>query len=78
MEPKQSGARESVPAMTGGAQATLLPNGRRLHLHHGPIDIVAEAVGAAEEVQLAYRQAAARFATQATRESASRVAAPRL
>ncbi|MGC4024720.1 MAG: UPF0280 family protein [Mesorhizobium sp.] len=42
-------------------QATML--GRRLHLNHGPIDIIAEAFGASEEVQRAYDQAAARFGT---------------
>lgn len=49
--------------MTGGAQAALLPDGRRLHLHHGPIDILAEAFGAADKVCFAYRQAASRFET---------------
>jgi hypothetical protein len=49
--------------MTGGAQAALLSDGRRLHLHHGPIDIVAEALGAVGEVRLAYQQAATRFET---------------
>jgi ApbE superfamily uncharacterized protein (UPF0280 family) len=49
--------------MSGSAQAALLADGRRLHLHHGPIDIIAEAFGEAAEVHLAYRQAAARFAT---------------
>ena len=41
----------------------LLPDGRRLHLQHGPIDIVAEAFGETAEVEAAYRQADARFAT---------------
>ena len=41
----------------------ILPDGRRLHLQHGPIDIVAEAFGEAAEVSTAYRQAGARFAT---------------
>jgi uncharacterized protein len=49
--------------MTGAAQAALLADGRRLHLQHGPIDIVAEAFGSAAERQRAYRQAAARFRT---------------
>ena len=47
--------------MTVGAQARLLPDGRRLHLQHGPIDIIAEAFGAMEEVRAAYAQAATRF-----------------
>jgi uncharacterized protein len=45
------------------AQISLLPDGRRLHLHDGPIDLVIEAFGAAHEVDLAYRAAAARFVT---------------
>ena len=40
--------------------ASLLPDGRRLHLQHGPIDLVIEAWGPREEVALAYRQAWAR------------------
>ena len=49
--------------MSGAAQAALLPDGRRLHLQHGPIDIIAEAFGDPDEVRSAYRQAAARFAS---------------
>ena len=49
--------------MPGEARMALLPDGRRLHLQHGPIDIVAEAFGGAAEVDAAYRQAGARFAT---------------
>ena len=49
--------------MPGAARMAMLPDGRRLHLQHGPIDIVAEAFGAAAEVDAAYRQAGARFAT---------------
>jgi len=49
--------------VTGRAQVAPMPDGRRLHLHHGPIDIVAEAFGPAEEISLAYRQAGDRFST---------------
>jgi uncharacterized protein len=49
--------------MSGRPQVRLLRDGRRLHLHHGPIDIVAEAFGESAECQLAREQAAARFAT---------------
>jgi ApbE superfamily uncharacterized protein (UPF0280 family) len=45
----------------GGAQARLLADGQRLHLQHGPIDIIAEAFGSAEEVATAYGQAGDRF-----------------
>mgnify|MGYP001296005362 CR=1 FL=1 len=48
--------------MTGTAQARVLSDCGRLHLHHGPIDIVAEAFGAPAEIGRAYDQAAARFA----------------
>ena len=41
----------------------MLSDGRRLHLQHGPIDIVAEAFGDRAEVNPAYRQAGACFAT---------------
>jgi ApbE superfamily uncharacterized protein (UPF0280 family) len=43
-----------------GPQSAHLPDGR-LHLQHGPIDLIIEAFGPAEEVGLAYRQAVARF-----------------
>src|SRR5208282_4259882 len=46
---------------SGRAAAALLPDGRRLHLQHGPIDLVIEAAGNAEEVALAYGQACACF-----------------
>jgi len=45
--------------MNGPARA-LLP-GNRLHLHHGPIDLVIEAWGDAREVECAYEQAWQRF-----------------
>ena len=45
------------------AQAHWLPDGRRLHLNHGPIDLIVEAFGEAGEVQAAYGQAVARFRT---------------
>ena len=46
---------------SGGPSAALLPDGRRLHLQHGPIDLVIEAAGRAEEVARAYAQACACF-----------------
>ena len=42
--------------------AVLLPDGRRLHLQHGPIDLIVEAWGEAREVAAGYRQAAMAFA----------------
>ena len=49
--------------MPGKARMAMLPDGRRLHLQHGPIDIVAEAFGERAEVEATYRQAGARFAS---------------
>lgn len=45
-----------------GAVAALLPDGR-LHLQHGPIDILAEAFGESPAVRAGYARAAARFAS---------------
>jgi ApbE superfamily uncharacterized protein (UPF0280 family) len=42
-------------------QTALLPGGRRLHLQHGPIDLVIEAWGTGEEMAAAYRQAVSAF-----------------
>jgi ApbE superfamily uncharacterized protein (UPF0280 family) len=47
--------------MAEGPQAALLPDGRRLHLNHGPIDLVIEAFGPEREVARAYQQAVDRF-----------------
>ena len=49
--------------MTGEAQVALLKDGKRLHLHHGPIDIVAQAFGDPAACRRAYAQAADRFRT---------------
>ncbi|RFB81193.1 UPF0280 family protein [Methylovirgula sp. 4M-Z18] len=43
------------------AHIALLPDGRRLHLQDGPIDLIVEAYGDAQAVTAAYRAAAARF-----------------
>jgi ApbE superfamily uncharacterized protein (UPF0280 family) len=47
--------------VVGRPEARLLPDGKRLHLHHGPIDLVISASGAAEEIAAAYAQAQVRF-----------------
>ena len=44
-----------------GPAIAFLPDGRRLHMHHGPIDLIVQAFGPAEEVEAAYRQAGRRF-----------------
>ena len=54
--------------MTGGRigappVAAVLPDGRRRHFQHGPIDLVLEAVGARSEAAAAYDQAWDRFQT---------------
>ena len=43
--------------------AAVLPDGRRRHFQHGPIDLVLEAFGERSEVQAAYDQAWGRFQT---------------
>jgi ApbE superfamily uncharacterized protein (UPF0280 family) len=48
--------------MNQRALIRMLPDQRRLHMQDGPIDVIVEAFGAASEVELAYRAAAARFA----------------
>src|SRR6202162_4371979 len=47
--------------MNPRAQVRLLEDGRRLHLHDGPIDLVVEAFGETNEVNAAYRAAVERF-----------------
>jgi uncharacterized protein len=44
-----------------GIRAGLLPDGQRLHLQHGPIDLIVQAFGEPAEVHAAYVQAAAGF-----------------
>jgi uncharacterized protein len=39
----------------------MLPDGRRLHMHDGPIDVIVEAFGEVSEIEVAYRAAEARF-----------------
>lgn len=45
------------------AQARLLPDQHRLHLHDGPIDLIVEAFGAPREIEIAYNAASRRFVT---------------
>ena len=46
-----------------GPEAHWLPDRRRLHLHHGPIDLILQAWGEPEARAAAYAAAHARFAT---------------
>jgi len=39
----------------------MLPDGRRLHLHDGPIDLIVEANGSASDIRAAYQAASQRF-----------------
>ena len=48
--------------MTRTPQIGFLPDGRRLHLHDGPIDLIVEAHGSGNQVRTAYRAAMQRFA----------------
>ena len=41
-------------------QSRMLPDGRRLHLNDGPIDLIISGEGEAQEVALAYEAAQAR------------------
>jgi uncharacterized protein len=41
----------------------MLSDGRRLHLHDGPIDLIVEAFGSGEQIGVAYDTAARRFVT---------------
>jgi uncharacterized protein len=47
--------------MSRAPQIRLLADGRRLHLHDGPIDLIVEAQGGATSVRAAYDAAARRF-----------------
>lgn len=47
--------------MTRAPQIAWLADGKRLHLQDGPIDLIVEAHGTAENVRVAYANAAARF-----------------
>ena len=49
--------------MNTRATIRLLPDGRRLYLNDGPIDLIVGADGASEEVARAYQAAASRFVT---------------
>jgi uncharacterized protein len=49
--------------MNSRAQIRFLPDGRRLHLQDGPIDLIIEAFGPLAEIEKAYRAACARFET---------------
>lgn len=42
-------------------QAWLMDNGARLHLQHGPIDVILQASGSPDQIQKAYRQACLAF-----------------
>lgn len=46
-----------------GPQIAMLPDRRRLHMNHGPIDLIVQAFGPTDERERAYRQAADRFST---------------
>ena len=47
--------------MTARAQIRMLPDGHRLHMQDGPIDLIIQAFGAGREIERAYEAAATRF-----------------
>ena len=47
--------------MNARAQISLLPDGHRLHMHDGPIDLIVEAFGRTGEIKDAYHAASRRF-----------------
>jgi uncharacterized protein len=49
--------------VTNRMQVELLPDGKRLFLHDGPIDLIIEAFGSAPEIEAAYQAALERFST---------------
>lgn len=49
--------------MRARARVQILPDGRRLHLQDGPIDIILQAFGREDQIQTAHCAAADRFAT---------------
>jgi uncharacterized protein len=49
--------------MNGRAQIRMLPDGRRLHMQDGPMDLIVEAFGEGREIEAAYRAASGRFVT---------------
>ena len=49
--------------MSVRAQIRMLPDGRRLHMQDGPIDLIVEGFGQVSEIEAAYHAAAGRFAT---------------
>jgi uncharacterized protein len=54
-------ARRGTEGVRTRAQIRLLPDGKRLHLSDGPIDIVLRAFGTHDQVEHAYRAAGERF-----------------
>jgi ApbE superfamily uncharacterized protein (UPF0280 family) len=48
--------------MNSRAQIRMLPDGQRLHMHDGPIDLIVEAFGTTAAIERSYRAATARFA----------------
>ncbi|MGB0576758.1 MAG: UPF0280 family protein [Alphaproteobacteria bacterium] len=47
--------------MFAPAQMALLPDGQRLHLNHGPIDLIVQAFGDPDEIKKSYKQAMSCF-----------------
>lgn len=56
-----TGQARRTAEMFSRPECALLPDGKRLHLNHGPIDLIIGAFGAQAEIDRAYRQAAQSF-----------------
>jgi len=54
-------ADQALAEAASGPQAWLIDDGARLHLQHGPIDLIIHAVGQHAQVQRAYRSAVVAF-----------------
>ena len=49
----------------------MLPDGRRLHMHDGPIDVIVEAFGAVSEIEMPSRRDAATISSRKPDKSTS-------
>ncbi len=59
----QKRRREMKDRMKSRAQIRMLPDGRRVHMQDGPIDLIVEGFGDSAQVARGYRAAAERFVT---------------
>jgi uncharacterized protein len=53
--------QKGIQILNSREQIRMLADGRRLHMHDGPIDLIVEAFGESAEIENAYRAASDRF-----------------